>query len=105
MVLRVLSVCIIVLSVNISRPFVCGFNVNTKVFKCCNKVPVNIIMICSYAITEALLDQVCDNQKLQSELGQARVLLSKSGDQQKLENLLEEPQQGSKKVEMFRNWN
>ena len=63
-------------------------------------------MICSHAITGVSLDQLCDNQKLQSELGH-RVLLSKSGErgQQKLENLLEEPQQGSKKVEMFRNWN
>ena len=63
-------------------------------------------MICSYAITETLagwLDLDSDNQKLQSELGH-RVLLSKSGGQ-KVENLLEEPQQASKKVEMFRNWN
>ena len=29
-----------------------------------------MIMICRYAITEHWLDQVCGNQKLQSELGQ-----------------------------------
>ena len=41
----------------------------------------------------------------QNWASRARVLLSKSGGQQKVENLLEEPQRGSKKVEMFRNWN
>ena len=57
-------------------------------FRSCNNV--SIIMICSHAITGVSLDQLCDNQKLQSELGH-RVLLSKSGErgQQKLENLLE----------------